>query len=151
MKKLLLFSVLGLLACQKPLCEKGPDQTTGLVLRVLDKQYWAYDKKQGEDLSRFGIKISTADQYKRAFAYCCESRLDSIDFVQYDLLGLSTVNKGNNSHYIRDVKRDDAAKKVIYSVSEEYCTRSSPVEGQSNFVLVAKLPSDYRTEYIRNQ
>lgn len=151
MKNLYLFSLISLWACQEPNCQKGADQTTGLVLRTLDKTYSAYDQKQGEDLSRNGIRISTVNQYKLAFAYCCQNRLDSLDFAQYEILGLTTVNKGSNSRYIYDVKRDDIAKKVTYTVSEEYCNRSSPIDGRSNFVVIAKLPSGYQIEYIRNQ
>ncbi|GAB3743766.1 hypothetical protein GCM10028816_54190 [Spirosoma lituiforme] len=123
---------------------------TGLTLRLLDQRYSAYDQKEG-DLSRSGIRISDASQYKRVFASCCESRLDSIDFTRYEILGLTTVNKGSNSRYIHDVKRDDTTKKITYTVSEEYCTRSSPIDGRSNLIVVAKLPSDYQVEYVRNQ
>jgi hypothetical protein len=151
MKNLYLLSLIGLWACQEPNCQKGANQTTGLVLRTLDRTYSAYDQKQGEDLSRNGIRISSANQYKQVFAYCCQNRLDSLDFTQYEILGLTTVNKGSDSRYIYDVKRDDAAKKVTYTVSEEYCNRSSPTEGRSNFVVVPKLPSDYQIEYVRNQ
>ncbi len=35
-----------------------------------------------------------------------------------------------------NVKRDDTTKRIIYSVSEEYCKRSSPVDGRGNFVVV---------------
>lgn len=151
MKKLYLLSLISLWACQEPDCQQGTDQTTGLVLRTLDRSYSAYDQKQGEDLSRNGIRISTANQYKQVFAHCCQNRLDSLDFAQYEILGLTTVNKGSNSRYIYDVKRDDTAKKITYTVSEEYCSHSSPIDGRGNFVVVAKLPSDYQVDYVRNQ
>lgn len=151
MKNLYPLLFISLWACQEPNCQKGADQTTGLVLRALDRTYSAYDQKQGEDLSRNGIRISNVNQYKQAFAYCCQNRLDSLDFARQELLGLTTVNRGNNSRYIYDVKRDDVAKRVTYTVSEEYCNRSSPTDGRSNFVVVPKLPSDYQIEYVRNQ
>jgi len=151
MKKMLLLSLLGLTSCQDPTCEKNADQTAGLVLRVLDRRYFAYDTKQGEDLSRNGIKISSTEQYKQVFVDCCANRLDSVDFSQYDILGLTTVNQGSNSSYIMNVTRDDRKKKVIYSVSENYCRRSSPIDGRSNFVVVPKLPAGYWVEYVRNQ
>ncbi len=151
MKKLLLLSLIGLNACQEPVCEKGIDQTTGLAIRVLDRQYFAYDQEQGEDLTRNGLMISSRDQYENVFSQCCGNRLENIDFTQYDLLGLTTVNRGSNSHYIRDVKRDDTNKKITYTVSEAYCTRSSPVEGHSNFVVVPKIPAGYQVDYVRNQ
>lgn len=151
MKNLYLLLLISLWSCQEPNCQKGPDQTTGLVLRTLDRTYSAYDQKLGEDLSRNGIRISNAIQYNQAFAYCCQNRLDSLDFTQYDILGLTTVNKGSNSRYTYDVKRDDATKKITYTVSEEYCNRSSPIDGRSNFVIVPKLPSDYQVVYVRNQ
>lgn len=150
-KKILLLSLLSFLSCEEPLCEPGSDQTTGLAIQVLDRRYLAYDEKLGEDLGRNGIKITSSDQYRRVFAYCCANQLDSIDFSRYDLLGLTTVNKGSKSRYIRDVKQDETAKKITYSVSEEYCTRSSPVDGRSNFVLVPKLPAAYPIEYVRHQ
>lgn len=150
MKNLFLLSLISLLACQEPDCEKGPDQTTGLALRVLDRRYSAYDQKEG-DLSRSGIRISDLNQYNHVFAFCCQSHLDTIDFTQYEILGLSTVNKGSNSRYVYNVKRDDMAQKIVYTVSEEYCSRSSPIDGRPNIVVVAKLPPDYQIEYVRNQ
>ena len=126
------------------------DQTVGLAIRTLDKLQVAYDQQQG-DLGRFGIRISSPEQYKKVFNSCCSASLDSINFSQYELLGLTTVNKGSNSSYIREVKRDDANKKIFYTVTEEYCSRASPSDGKSNFVLVAKLPTDYTVEYIRHQ
>ncbi|GAB3988858.1 hypothetical protein GCM10028807_12430 [Spirosoma daeguense] len=151
MKKL--FLLLGsaiLFSCEKPFCEETSDQTAGLVIRVLDRKYLAYDTSTG-DLSRFGIKVSNEQQYQRVFAHCCESRLDTIDFEKFDILGLTTVNRGNSSGYLLDVKRDDSSKKIIYTVTEHYCERSSPVDGRSNFVVVPKLPADYQVEYVRNQ
>jgi hypothetical protein len=151
MKKLCLFPLLvAVLACQAPFCEQGTDQSAGLIVRVLDDRYLAYDVKQGEDLSRNGIQITTPEQYKRVFAYCCENRLDSVDFARFDILGLTTVNRGS-SHYLRDVKRDDVAKTITYTVTEQYCKRSSPVDGNSNLVVVPKVPVDYRVEFVRNQ
>jgi hypothetical protein len=156
MKKLSLLLLSLTLACQKPagqepICEKAPDQTKGLAVRALDSHYMAYDPVQGEDLSRNGLKISTLEQYQRVFASCCANRLDSLDFTQYDLLGLTTVNAGTNSSYIWEVQRDDAAKKVTYSVTEVYCRRSAPIDGRGNFVVVPKLPVGYPVEFVRNQ
>jgi hypothetical protein len=149
MKYLLL--LIGLLSCRDPFCSDKSDQTMGLAIRVLDNLQTAYDQQRGEDLGRFGIRISSLEEYKRVFASCCAIRLDSIDFAQYEILGLTTINRGRNSSYIREVKRDNANKKIVYTVTEEYCQRSSPVLGNGNFVLVAKLPSDYTVEYIRHQ
>jgi hypothetical protein len=140
-----------LVSCEKPFCnEKPTDEIAGIVIRVLgDQTYSAYDPERGEDLARFGIHITTDAQYRRVFAYCCAARLDSLNFAQYDILGLSTVNQGQQSTYLREVHRDETNKKVIYTVTERYCKRSSPVEGQGNFVLVPKLPSGYSVEYVR--
>ncbi|MPR36020.1 hypothetical protein [Salmonirosea aquatica] len=151
MKKLLFLSLLALYACDKPFCNEKPnDEIAGIVIKVIgDQTYSAYDPERGEDLARFGIHITTDAQYRRVFAHCCAARLDSLDFTQYDLLGLTTVNKGQHSTYLRNVQRDESAKKVTYTVTERYCKRSSPVEGQGNFVLVPKVPSGYSVEYVR--
>lgn len=152
MKKLCLLPLfIAVLSCQDPFCEQATDQSTGLIVRVLDDRYLAYDEKQGEELSRNGMQITTPEQYKRVFAHCCENRLGSIDFARFDILGLTTVNRGSSSHYLRDVKRDDAAKTITYTVTEQYCKRSSPVDGNSNLVVVPKVPVDYRVEFVRNQ
>ncbi|MBD2703484.1 hypothetical protein IC229_22760 [Spirosoma sp. BT702] len=158
MKKLNFLLLLVVCACQEqgPNCEettnqRTTDQTAGLVVSMLDDRYLAYDTKQGEDLGRFGIKITDAQQYRRVFSYCCENRLDSVDFAQFDVLGLTTVNLGSNSTYLLDVKRDDAAKKIVYTVTERYCQKASPFDGRGNFVVVPKLPTAYQVEYVRNQ
>lgn len=151
MKKLLFLSLLALNACEKPFCNEKPnDEIAGTVIKVIgDRTYLAYDPERGEDLARFGLHITTDAQYRRVFARCCAARLDSLDFAQYDILGLSTVNKGQNSTYLREVQRDDTARKVTYTVTERYCQRSSPVEGHGNFVLVPKVPSGYSVAYVR--
>ena len=151
MKKLLLLSLLALYACDKPFCyEPSNDEIAGMVVKTLgDQTYLAYDVERGEDLSRFGIHITNDEQYRRVFAHCCAAKLDSIDFTQYDILGLSTVNKGQRSTYLREAHLDESSKKVIYTVTERYCNRSSPVEGRGNFVLITKVPPGYTVEYIR--
>lgn len=149
MKKILLLSLLGLFSCQDPTCGKGPDQDTGLIAKVLPNQV-AHSDAEG-DLGRFGIQISTNETYRRVFKTCCQSQLDSIDFSKFDVLGLSTVNRGSNSSYVLDVQRDDATRKIMYTVTERYCNRSSPVGGRGNFVVVPKLPANYKIEYVRNQ
>jgi hypothetical protein len=152
MKKRLLFSMsLALFGCKEPFCEQNADQSTGLVVQVLDDRYQAYDAKQGEDLSRFGIWITTPEQYKRVFDHCCASQLDSVDFDRFNILGLTTINQGRNSSYLRDVKRDDAAQTITYTVTEEYCKRSSPIDGKSNLVLVPRIPATYTVKFVRNQ
>lgn len=150
MKKILLFLTVSLSACDKPFCEDQSDQVAGIVIRVLDDQYLAYDLKRGEDLGRSGIKISNAEQYRQVFSNCCSSRLDSVDFTKYDILGLTTLNQGSNSSYLRDVKRDDSVKKIVYTVTERYCRRASPTNGEGNFVIVPKLPVDYAIDYRRS-
>ncbi|WP_247236583.1 hypothetical protein [Telluribacter sp. SYSU D00476] len=149
MKKLILLSLLGMIACKDPFCEKRPDEEVGLIEKVLAKDYLAYEQNTG-DLARNGIHISSAEQYRQVFSYCCATRLDSIDFSRYDLLGLTTVNRGSNSSYRREVRRDDTNKKIIYTITEHYCQKASPVDGQGNFVVIPKVPADYRVEYIRN-
>ncbi|WP_019987398.1 hypothetical protein [Rudanella lutea] len=154
MKKLVLLLLIGLVACDEDsVCEKEPDQTTGLIHKRFPDGYLAYDTRQGEDLGRFGIRISTADEYKRVFTHCCATRLDSVDFSQYDVLGLSTVNVGTytGSYYVYDVQRDDVDKRIVYTVTERYCKRGSPVDGRGNFVLIPKVPAGYRVEYVRQQ
>ena len=149
MKKLLLLSFLGLFSCITPTCPTLPDQDTGLIVRVLPQGYLAYG--QEGDLGRNGIEISTDEVYRRVFETCCKSQLDSVDFRQFDVLGLTTVNRGSSSSYVLDVQRDDATKKITYSVTERYCKRSSPVDGRGNFVVVPKRPAGYTLEYVRNQ
>ena len=149
MKYLISFCLIGLLACRDPFCADQSDQTAGFVVRVLARHYIAY--QGGEDLGRFGIRISSKERYEQVFSGCCASRLDSIDFSQFEILGLSTVNKGSRSGYLRDVQRDDVNKKITYTVTERYCQRSSPSDGRGNYVLMPKQPSNYKVDYVRNQ
>ena len=151
MKKLLLLPLLALSSCEKPLCnEKPSDEIAGIVIGVVgDRAYSAYDPERGEDLARFGIRLTTDEQYRQVFTHCCAAKLDSLDFTQYDMLGLTTVNKGQHSTYLREAHLDEGRKKVIYTVTERYCKRSSPVEGQGNFVLIPKVPPGYSVEYVR--
>lgn len=142
--------LLFVLACRKPFCEDHSDQLSGEAIRYMEKLPVPYDQNVG-DLGRFGIRISDDQQYKRVFSTYSGTVIDSIDFSKYELLGLSTVNRGSSSSYIRDVKKDDVNKTITYTVTEEYCMRSSPVDGKSNLVLINRLPSDYRVEYKRNQ
>lgn len=150
MKKLLILSLLGLFACHEPDCEQLADQSTGLVEKVLPHDYSAYSQDIG-DLGRYGIEISTDEMYRRVFANCCKSQLDSIDFDKFDMLGLTTVNRGASSSYVLDVQQDDVAKKITYTITERYCKRASPIDGRGNFVLVPKLPNGYKIAYMRNQ
>lgn len=147
-----MFSLLGLVCCIKerqPCPAKQPDSISGIVVRVLDDKYIAYEQSIG-DLGSNGIKLSSESNYKNVFAYCCQGDLDTIDFDKYDVLGLSTVNRGSNSSYVLDVKKDDGAKKVIYTVTENYCQTASPFDGRGNFVVIPKIPSGYTVEYVRN-
>jgi hypothetical protein len=137
-------------ACRKPFCQDQSDQLSGEAIRYMRDLPVPYEQNTG-DLARYGIRVSNAQQHRRVFGYSPSIRLDSIDFNKYELLGLSTVNRGSRSSYIRDVKKDDANKLIVYTVTEEYCSRSSPIEGNSNLVLINKLPSTYRVEYKRNQ
>ncbi|GAB3758130.1 hypothetical protein [Spirosoma pomorum] len=137
-------------ACRKPFCEDHSDQVSGEALRYIQKLPVPSDENGG-DLGMYGIRISDNQQYQKVFRTYAGVTLDSIDFSKYELLGLSTVNRGSRSSYIRDVKKDDTNKVITYTVTEEYCVRSSPVEGNSNIVLINKLPLNYRVEYKRNQ
>ena len=149
MKNLILFVLLAVSSCiRDPFCnEHNADETAGVV-KVLDQQYIAYLQNDG-DMGRNGIKISTSTSYRNLFSHCCGDKLDSIDFVKYDILGLSTVNNGQNSTYFLEVQRDDLMKKITYIVTERYCKKSSPVDGRSNFVIVPKIPSEYTIDYQR--
>lgn len=151
MRKLLLVALLPLFSCEKPFCnEKPADEIAGIVMGVVgDHTYLAYDTERGEDLSRFGIHITSNEQYRRVFSQCCAASLDSLDFTKYDMLGLTTVNKGQHSTYLREAHLDETRKKVVYTVTERYCKRSSPVKGNGNFVLVPKVPPGYSVEYVR--
>ncbi|WP_207508731.1 hypothetical protein [Telluribacter humicola] len=149
MKKLLILSLLGMMACEDPFCEERPDEVAGLVVRVLDEQYLAYERSEG-DLGRNGIQITSEQQFQQVFSYCCATQLDSIDFSKYDVLGKSTVNRGSNSSYRREVQHDDTNKKIIYTITEHYCKKASPTDGRGNFVVVPKVPADFRVEFIVN-
>lgn len=150
MKNILYLLVFTLLACQdEPSCEKTDDESTGLITRVLSYQV-AYDQQTG-DLGANGIRISTNDDYQRVFAHCCAGKLEHVDFTQSDILGQSTVNQGCSSSYWRDVQRDDAARRLVYTVTERFCKKCSPVEGQGNFVVVPKIPEGYTVTYVRRQ
>ncbi|WP_373515946.1 hypothetical protein [Persicitalea sp.] len=155
MKAILTFLALSLVAllisCEKPLCyEKPNDEIAGIVVKVLGENgsYLAYREGVG-DLNRFGMLLATDKEYRLVFEYCCAGKLDSVDFAEYDILGLGTLDKGRNSTYLREVQIDDNLKKVVYTVSERYCKRSSPVRGNGNFVIVPKLPIGYSIEYVR--
>lgn len=138
-------------SCEKPFCNEKPnDEIAGIVVRPLggNGNYLAYRKDVG-DLNRFGMHITTDKEYREAFAYCCEGKLDSVDFAKYDILGLGTLDKGVHSTYLREVVINESVKKVVYTVTERYCRRSSPVRGNGNFVIVPKLPIAYSVEYVR--
>lgn len=140
-----------LFSCEEPFCnEKPTDEIAGIVTKVVgDDTFLAYDPERGEDLARSGLHLTTDEQYRRVFAHCCASRLDSLDFSQYDVLGLTTVNEGQRSTYLREAHLDQTRQKVVYTVTERYCQRSSPVKGNGNFVLVPKVPPGYSVEYVR--
>ena len=151
MRYLVVLLVFVLFSCVDPFCSEQSDRMAGLVVRVLDRPYAATDAQQGEDLGRLGIRISTQEQYKKVFASCCATRLDSIDFTKVEILGLSTISRGIHTSYIRDVQRDDTNKRITYTVTEHYCQSGSPHDGQSNLVVIPKQPSDYETTYVRKQ
>lgn len=151
MKKLLIVSLLALHGCEKPFCnEKSNNEIAGIVVRALGGHgnYLAYQEGVG-DLNRFGMHITTDAEYHRVFEYCCAGQLDSVDFTKYDILGLGTLDKGVKSTYLRQAHLDETRKKVIYTVTERYCRRSSPVRGNGNFVLVPEVPPGYSVEYVR--
>ncbi|GAB3331715.1 hypothetical protein GCM10027299_37620 [Larkinella ripae] len=148
MKSVLFLLILGFLSCQdEPTCEQTDDEATGIITRVLSNRV-AYDQSTG-DLGTRGLLITTSEQYQRVFANCCNGTLGAVNFNENDVIGLSTVNQGCSSSYQRDVKRDDAAKRIVYTVTERYCRKCSPVDGQGNFVVIPKVPGGYTVEYFR--
>ncbi|MFD1141423.1 hypothetical protein ACFQ4C_09895 [Larkinella insperata] len=152
MKNLLLLLLLPFLSlsCQdEPTCEKTDDEATGIIISVLSNRV-ANDPVAG-DLGREGIRISTPEDYQRLFVGCCNGHLGAVNFNESDVLGLSTVNRGCSSSYQRNVRRDDATKRIIYTVTELYCKKCSPVDGQGNFVIIPKVPEGYTVEYVRKQ
>lgn len=150
MKKLLLLFLVPFLSCRdEPTCEKTDDEATGIIVGVLSNRV-ASDPALG-DLGTNGIRISTSEDYQRLFAGCCNGHMGAVNFNESDVLGLSTVNKGCSSSYQRDVRRDDATKRIIYTVTELYCKPCSPVDGQGNFVIIPKVPNGYTVEYARKQ
>ncbi|MGV3559019.1 hypothetical protein [Larkinella arboricola] len=150
MKNLLLLLLLPFLSCQdEPTCEKTDDEATGIIIGVLSNRV-ALDPAAG-DLGREGIRISTSEDYQRLFANCCNGHLGAVNFNESDVLGLSTVNRGCSSSYQRNVRRDDANKRIVYTVTELYCKQCSPTDGQGNFVIIPKVPGGYTVEYVRKQ
>ncbi len=149
MKNLTLLTLIALCSCfREPFCnEHDSDEMIG-VTKILDEQYIAYLKSDG-DMGRNGIKISTQSEYQRLFSYCCGDTLEEIDFTKFDILGLTTINDGRNSTYLLEVETDDFKKKVTYSVTERFCKKSSPFDGRSNLVVVPKIPANYTVSYLR--
>ncbi len=144
---MVLLLVLLFFSCVDPFCSEQSDRMAGLVVRVLDRPYAANDADG--DLGRYGVRISSQEQYKKVFSSCCATRLDSMDFTKVEILGLSTISRGIHTSYTRDVQRDDTNKRITYTVTEHYCQSGSPHDGQGNLVVIPKQPSDYEITYVR--
>lgn len=73
-----------------------------------------------------------------------------IDFTQKTLLGsyVGLGGCGSDDEFVRHVMRDDAHKKIIYSITEKTTGIDCKKLIQSmNFILVPVLPPDYTVEF----
>ncbi len=78
---------------------------------------------------------------------CRNFEMPEVDFSKYSLLGQQAGTcKGGN--FLRTVTKNEAEKKIIYTVQAKCCGYNKVLLMSKNIVLVPKIPQDYTVEFI---
>lgn len=108
--------------------------------------------KFDENLSSDEIIINNYEQYKSLFQiihskWCENLTMPSIDFSQKTLLG-KYASGSCGASFEKNVIRDDSKKEYKYRiyVKESFCISGPPQESM-NYILVPKVPDDYKVVF----
>lgn len=121
---------------------KLPEQKIGTreiipFARVLDPLQNLDEKEK-----QYVIQSDSANIFQLQVSFDDIETVEEIDFSNYTLLGL-TASGTCNAIFKRDVSRNNATKKVIYSIEVMECGTCKKLKLSYNWVLVPKIPNDY--------
>jgi hypothetical protein len=132
--------------CSSPFCAPRSGNEGIIVRNASELDSFCFISSEKEFL------IRSDSVYRAIFSvvnseHCMHSTLPSIDFSQFSLLGLKASAGGCEIGFVRKAERDDAAKKIIYTVEANGCGTCKKLGISDNLVLIPKVPDDYTTEF----
>ena len=78
---------------------------------------------------------------------CKDEDFPKIDFSQNTLLGLYADGGGCSTGFERNVTKDEGNKVYQYTIKVNECGQCDKLRLDMNWVLVPKLPQDYKVEF----
>ena len=75
------------------------------------------------------------------------NNFELINFSKYTLLSQETTGSGCETHFIKNLKKDDQNKKIIYTVTVEEIGSCEPLEFSKNWIITPKIPDNYIVEF----
>jgi len=143
-KKPLLASILGIILAIILIANyvvQAPSQgmqfidMTGQLSCIVDQHNEYVINSEQEYRELLNHKISTPK--------CADFQLPPIDFSQYTLLGKYAYGGGCSVNLERRVYKDEANKRIIFSIRVIEKGPCDVLVGRMNWVLIPKIPSDY--------
>lgn len=145
-------TILFISSCKKdPFCN-AKDSNSGIIISNYSFKCIAYDLgPKGEQVvidSDSSFKAFIDKDLEHAKSYNCDiNNFLKIDFSQHTLLGLDASGGGCDIGFERNVTKDDANKLYKYTVKVNKCGGCKQEAISMNWVLVPKLPQDYKVEF----
>ena len=87
-------------------------------------------------------------EYNPKYPGCENFKLPSADFSKYTLLGKYAEGSGCTTNFKKDVKDEQNKKILVYTVNVEEEGMCKPLRSSMNWILLPKLSSDYKVEFI---
>lgn len=139
-------------SCSKnPFCNVKSGES-GIIISNYSFDCIAFDLgPKGEQViidSDSSFKAFIDKDLEHARSYNCDiNNFLRIDFTQHTLLGLDASGGGCDIGFERIVNKDDTNKLYKYTVKVTECGGCKQMAKSMNWVLVPKLPQDYKVEF----
>ena len=145
-KFLLVISFLFLIntGCKKSILCDGEDKNKGIIVSapsILCFPDSAQDNYIIRDESTYRLMFNSSPT---SLPTCS---LPTIDFNNFDLLGLPAEGSGCDIKYIRNVKRVENKQKYEYSVKVRTCGLCKMLGTSDNWILVPKIPEGWSISF----
>ncbi len=132
----------------KPKCGDANEETkAGLVTEVYSFgpcNYNAYASGAGTVIN----SAAELSRYKQdSLKFCDTTAIPAIDFSRNTLLGITVSSNACNVGYHREVSKDTATKKFLYTVKVNGCGDCRTKFRSANWVLTDKLPAGYTVNF----
>lgn len=124
-------------SCYEPAIVYNPNSSRTNIVINSDSSFHAYfDFKSYYDSTRMSGNFP-----------CRNYQPEPIDFTKYTLLGNYAAG-GCKVAFTRTVEQDDESKRYVYTIKVREAGACKSLEYSMNWVLVPKLPSGYRVEFL---